>query len=237
MEFTKQFDNISSRVIDDLRTSIKKGSKVSMAAASFSIYAFEALKDELQNIDELQFIFTSPTFNKENLAKEKREFYIPKLNRERNLYGSEFEIMLRNKLEETFTLYNFASCDLDYDFIEILNKELEESFNFYKDYIQCFCLFASIYDSYSKYGNEILPNMKTALLKDTIKYNNLSTKFPVRLQFTSKILNCFGCDDFNKELDELYKLFVNDAYNKVPTKYNELKQKEKYIISRIKLNK
>lgn len=100
MELPKQFDNVNSRVIDDLRTAIKRGSRISMAAASFSIYAFEALKNELQNIDELQFIFTSPTFNKEKLAKEKREFYIPKLNRERNLYGSEFEIMLRNKLSQ-----------------------------------------------------------------------------------------------------------------------------------------
>ena len=94
------FDNITSRVIDDLRTTLKRGSKVSMAAASFSIYAFEALQKELEQVEELRFIFTSPTFNKEREKKQKREFYIPKLNRERTLYGSDFEIKLRNNLTQ-----------------------------------------------------------------------------------------------------------------------------------------
>lgn len=100
MDFPKQFDNITQRVIDDLRVSLHQGSKVSMAAASFSIYAYEALKIELEQIEELRFIFTSPTFNKEQNKKQKREFYIPKLNRERTLYGSDFEIKLRNKMEQ-----------------------------------------------------------------------------------------------------------------------------------------
>lgn len=100
MELPKQFDNITERVIDDLKTALQKGSKVSMAAASFSIYAFEALQKELEKIDELRFIFTSPTFNKERSKKQKREFYIPKLNRERTLYGSDFEIKLRNNLTQ-----------------------------------------------------------------------------------------------------------------------------------------
>lgn len=97
---TRQFDNITSRVIDDLKVSLCKGSKVSIAAASFSIYAFEALQQELAQIEELQFIFTSPTFNKDKSKKQKREFYIPKLNRECTLYGSDFEIKLRNKLSQ-----------------------------------------------------------------------------------------------------------------------------------------
>jgi len=100
MELPKQFDNITSHVIDDLKVTLRQGSKVSMAAASFSIYAFEALQKELEKVDELRFIFTSPTFNKEHAKKQKREFYIPKLNRERTLYGSDFEIKLRNNLTQ-----------------------------------------------------------------------------------------------------------------------------------------
>ena len=100
MELPKQFDNITLRVIDDLKATLKSGSKVSMAAASFSIYAFEALQKELEQVEELRFIFTSPTFNKERAKKQKREFYIPKLNRERTLYGSDFEIKLRNNLTQ-----------------------------------------------------------------------------------------------------------------------------------------
>ena len=100
MEQPKQFDNITLRLIDDLKATLKHGSKVSMAAASFSIYAFEALQEELEKVDELRFIFTSPTFNREQTKKQKREFYIPKLNRERTLYGSDFEIKLRNNLTQ-----------------------------------------------------------------------------------------------------------------------------------------
>ena len=86
--------------MDDLKTKLSKGSTMSVAAASFSIYAYEALKEELESVDELRFIFTSPTFIKDKAKKEKREFFIPKLNRERNLYGSDFEVKLRNKLEQ-----------------------------------------------------------------------------------------------------------------------------------------
>lgn len=64
----------------------------------FSIYAFQELKEQLSDISELRFIFTSPSFITEKADKQKREFYIPRLNRERDLYGSEFEIKLRNEL-------------------------------------------------------------------------------------------------------------------------------------------
>ena len=76
------------------------GSKISIAAASFSIYAFEALKTELSAIKELRFLFTSPAFAQSSTPKQQREFYIPKLHRERNLYGSDFEIRLRNQLSQ-----------------------------------------------------------------------------------------------------------------------------------------
>ena len=100
MELPIQLDNVNNRVIDDLKKRLTDKSKVAIAAASFSIYAFEALKDELEKVDELRFIFTSPTFVKEKNKKEKREYYIPRLNRERNLYGSDFEIKLRNQLSQ-----------------------------------------------------------------------------------------------------------------------------------------
>ena len=100
MELPVQFDNINRRVVDDLKEKLTAASSLSVAAASFSIYAFEALKKELEAVRELRFIFTSPAFNKETAKKQQREFYIPKLNRERNLYGSEFEIRLRNQLSQ-----------------------------------------------------------------------------------------------------------------------------------------
>lgn len=93
-------DNKSKTLRDDLSLEIKQGSKLSIAAACFSIYAFQELKKELQKIDELRFIFTSPTFMTQRAAKEKREFYIPRLHRERSIYGTEFEVRLRNKLTQ-----------------------------------------------------------------------------------------------------------------------------------------
>ena len=93
-------DNTNRTLRDDLSVEIKEGSKLSIAAACFSIYAFQELKRELQGIDELRFIFTSPTFVAEKTKKEKREFYIPRLNRERSLYGTEFEVKLRNELTQ-----------------------------------------------------------------------------------------------------------------------------------------
>ena len=100
MKQPKLIDNLHTRVIDELKTQLTAGSKVSMAAASFSIYAFEALKMELSAIKELRFLFTSPAFAQSSAPKQQREFYIPKLHRERNLYGSDFEIRLRNQLSQ-----------------------------------------------------------------------------------------------------------------------------------------
>lgn len=93
-------DNVNKTLKDDLTVSIHKDSKISIAAACFSIYAFEKLKKELKGIDQLRFIFTSPTFVQEKTKKEKREFYIPRQTRERTLYGSEFEVKLRNEMTQ-----------------------------------------------------------------------------------------------------------------------------------------
>ena len=101
MKTPKQFNNITERVIDDLRQTLSAGnSQISIAAASFSIYAYEALKEKLEKVDSINFIFTSPTFTTDKTEKQKREFYIPKLNRERSLFGSDFEIRLRNQLTQ-----------------------------------------------------------------------------------------------------------------------------------------
>ena len=93
-------DNKNKILLEDLSAEIKEGSKLSIAAACFSIYAYQALKKQLTDINELRFIFTSPTFSAEKAPKESREFYIPRLSRERSLYGTEFEVRLRNELTQ-----------------------------------------------------------------------------------------------------------------------------------------
>ena len=97
-------DNLNSLLGDDLKRTVTRGAKLRIAASTFSIYAFEALKDELEGIKSLEFIFTEPTFvadrATDKLRKERREFYIPQSERESSLYGTEFEIRLRNKLTQ-----------------------------------------------------------------------------------------------------------------------------------------
>ncbi len=94
------FNNITKTVKDDLQVTISPNSRVSIAAAFFSIYAFQELKEQLEDIQELRFIFTSPTFVTEKAPKEKREFYIPRLEREKSLHGTQFEVKLRNELTQ-----------------------------------------------------------------------------------------------------------------------------------------
>lgn len=96
----KIFDNVTEIVRDDMASTIGKGSKVSIAAACFSMYAYKELRKQLEQVDECRFIFTSPTFVTEKSEKQKREFYIPRLNRESSLYGTEFEIKLRNEMTQ-----------------------------------------------------------------------------------------------------------------------------------------
>lgn len=100
----KILDNINSLLGDDLKTSLSPRTKIQIASSCFSIYAYEALKMELSNVDSMQFIFTAPAFipdeATDKFRKERREFFIPKADRERSLYGSEFEIRLRNKLTQ-----------------------------------------------------------------------------------------------------------------------------------------
>lgn len=98
--YMELINNINKTLREDIAAQMKNGSRLSIAASCFSIYAFQELKEALKDIKELRFIFTSPTFTTEKTPKQQREFYIPRLNRERTVYGSEFEVKLRNELTQ-----------------------------------------------------------------------------------------------------------------------------------------
>mgnify|MGYP000734161697 CR=1 FL=1 len=134
-------DNVNQRLGDDLKNSIAKGSKLSIAASSFSIYAFEALRKELGKIDDLRFIFSSPSFVEEKFKKESRKFYIPHIFKESDLCGGEFELRLSNQLTQraiarecskwvkdkvTFKANNLSSQPV-HGMIHVENKEKEDS--------------------------------------------------------------------------------------------------------------
>ena len=96
-------DNVNELLGDDLKAEVRAGSRLRIAASTFSIFAFEALKRELSQIKELEFIFTAPSFNTakatDKPAPERRQFEV-RHGDVSSLYGSEFEIRLRNKLTQ-----------------------------------------------------------------------------------------------------------------------------------------
>jgi hypothetical protein len=56
------------------------------------------MKEQLEDIQELRFIFTSPTSLQKRLQKKKGNFNIPRLEREKKPHGTQFEVKLRNEL-------------------------------------------------------------------------------------------------------------------------------------------
>ena len=72
-------DNKTSFLKDDLINTIEKGNKISIAAACFSMYAYNELKEQLQDVEECRFIFTSPTFVKDTLEKQKKRILYTKI--------------------------------------------------------------------------------------------------------------------------------------------------------------
>lgn len=71
-----------------------------MAAAIFSIYGFDSLRNELSGIEKLRFIFTDSAFlEKESQKKQQRMFEINTNAIKKAINGSEFEINLKNELK------------------------------------------------------------------------------------------------------------------------------------------
>ena len=84
-------DNINKTLKEDMIATVPSGSKVAIAASSFSIYAFQELKEQLSDISELRFTFTSPSFITEKTDKQKREFCVVKIG---NISTKSFEVYL-----------------------------------------------------------------------------------------------------------------------------------------------
>jgi len=96
----KMLDNKKNGTVhEELRENLKKGSKLSIISAYFTMYAYYDLKRELDKIDEMRFIFTKPSFLKKN-DEQVREYYIDK-NNEKDIFGNEFELKLRNEMKQS----------------------------------------------------------------------------------------------------------------------------------------
>ena len=94
------FDNRARIVKDDLVSVIGEGDRLSVAASVFSMYAYRELREQLEGLGAFRFVFTSDAFTATRPPKDRREFYIPRLSREQGLYGTQFEIKLRNELTQ-----------------------------------------------------------------------------------------------------------------------------------------
>ncbi|MCS5465283.1 hypothetical protein NWO25_16375 [Enterococcus lactis] len=99
----ENFNNIDERVVDDLKRT-KSTEQVKDCCSIIFNLCVRGVKKELEKVDQIQFLFTSDLFTKEKAPKEKREFFIPRLNRESQLYGNEFELRMRNELSQRLSL-------------------------------------------------------------------------------------------------------------------------------------
>ena len=99
MQSSKMLDNKQNgKVGEELKRVLKNGSKLSVISAYFTIFAYKELKKELNKIEKLRFLFTEPTFTNDD-KKITKEYYITRKS-EKNISGSEFEIKMRNELNQ-----------------------------------------------------------------------------------------------------------------------------------------
>ena len=101
---SKILDNKTDFVYAELEESIKKGSKLSVISAFFSMYAYDALKKDLDKIDNMRFIYTKPSFIRDN-KKEAREYYIDN----NSIFGNEYEIKLKNEMTQESISRDFSN--------------------------------------------------------------------------------------------------------------------------------
>ena len=199
------FNNTTKVVKDDLEKTIRQGSRISIAAACFSIYAYQELKSQLEDCKELRFIFTSPTFVAEKTQKERREFYIPRLKREKSLYGTEFEVRLRNELKQKAVakecaefLRMFDSVWSDEDKLTDVTEEVIEMIStVYQENAPKLVYFMTIYNIFSEFlediSEDVLPNEATGF-KDSVIWNKLfNFQKDAALAIINKLEQYNGC--------------------------------------------
>lgn len=92
------------RVGDVLKRNIKENSKLSITASYFTLYACQELKEELSKIDSLRFIYTEPTF-----VKNDNKTIMKKIKENENkLFGVEEELKGRCTLNQSYIARELA---------------------------------------------------------------------------------------------------------------------------------
>lgn len=95
-------DNIGPKKLGDaLGRALDRNAKMSVIASYFTIFAYGRMRENLQDVEELRFIFSEPTFVKRMAdTKEPKEFELLQRKREQGLGGVDLELTLRNNLNQ-----------------------------------------------------------------------------------------------------------------------------------------
>lgn len=95
-------DNIGPKKLGDaLGRALDRNAKMSVIASYFTIFAYGRMRENLQDVEELRFIFSEPTFVKRMAdTKEPKEFELLQHKREQGLGGVDLELTLRNNLNQ-----------------------------------------------------------------------------------------------------------------------------------------
>ena len=92
------------RLVDALRANLDDEAKLSIISAHFSLFAFGELREELERLDSVRFLFSEPTFIQDmGWVVGAPEFDIARRaqgEREKALADSSLELTLRNKLSQ-----------------------------------------------------------------------------------------------------------------------------------------
>ena len=140
------FNNTTKVVKDDLKNKIQSGSRISIAAACFSIYAYQELKAQLESCDELRFIFTSPTFVAEKTQKERKELTDEKSESYKAGYKTICEIGEERIRCAGKKIREETGADIDYGFrvLRVDSSNMKDVYYKPSDYIQ-----EQIFEAYS----------------------------------------------------------------------------------------
>ncbi len=81
-----------------MKDEIKKGSKIAVASAKFSMNVFQELKKALAKGESFRFLYTEPTFYQQEIDGNNQYKLIERKDQQLHLEGNQFEIPLRNQM-------------------------------------------------------------------------------------------------------------------------------------------
>jgi SNF2 family DNA or RNA helicase len=118
-------DNKQSGLVGDvLKEHVQEGGKLSIAAAHFTLYAFQELISELEKLDEVRFIFTEPAFvENSHMPLERIE------GNESKLFGVEEEIQFKNELSQQYIAKKLSNwLDRKVQMKSVVNQKIDANF-------------------------------------------------------------------------------------------------------------